>query len=258
MTTILAIDSGNSFIKWGLFHDDQWIIQSKIDYEHVSHLKSEFDKLPEPDIILISHVARQETRNEICELISRWIAQTIWLQSGLFQCGVLNGYSDPKQLGSDRWAALIAAWKIEHKACLVINAGTAVTIDALSDSGQFLGGVILPGVHLMQNSLCFSTQLDQAKTGAYEDFPVNTNNAIHSGIIHCLVGAIEHMHSLLSERLHQTDISCIISGGGATLLVPLIKFPINNTVDNLVLEGLILIAKDEMCRQKLAISKDII
>lgn len=255
MSTILAIDSGNSFIKWGLHKNSRWLARNKIGYESISCLKNEFNKLPTPDVIIISHVARCETRNEICKMTSSWNAQTIWLQSSLSLCGVLNGYLNPKQLGSDRWAALIAAWKIKHKACLVINVGTAVTIDTLSDSGQFLGGIILPGAHLMLNSLHTGTQLNQVKSGAYENFPCNTNDAIHSGIIQCLIGAIERMHDLLSRKINHTVESCIISGGGAHLLLPFIKLPID-AIDNLVLEGLILVARDDLCRQKLAILKD--
>ncbi len=254
MPTILAIDSGNSFVKWGFYKDDHWLTQGKIDYESIPCLRDEFSKLSVPDIIIISHVARRKTRNEIYKMTSHWNSQIIWFQSSSSQCGVQNGYLDPKQLGSDRWAALIAAWMIQHEACLVINVGTAVTIDALSDSGQFLGGIILPGAHLMLNSLYAKTQLNQMQAGAYEDFPGNTNNAIQSGIIQCLSGAIERMHDLLSKKINHTVQSCVISGGGSSFLLPFIKFPIK-AIDNLVLEGLILIAKDVLCRQKLVISK---
>ncbi|MFO5197633.1 type III pantothenate kinase, partial [Salmonella enterica subsp. enterica serovar Typhimurium] len=51
------------------------------------------------------------------------------------QCGVRSGYDDPAQLGVDRWAALIGARRLCDGACLVVNAGTALTVDALSDEG---------------------------------------------------------------------------------------------------------------------------
>ena len=254
MSAIFAIDSGNSYVKWGYYKNDRWLAQGKISYESISCLRNEFSKLPVPDVIIISHVARCETRNEICKMISPWNVQTIWLQSSLTLCGVLNSYLNPRQLGSDRWAALIAAWEIKHGACLVINVGTAMTIDALSDSGQFLGGIILPGANLMLKSLHVETQLSQIKDGIYEEFPCNTNNAIQSGIIQCLIGAIERMYDLLSRKINHTVESCIISGGGADLLLPFIKLPIE-AVDNLVLEGLILVARDELNRNKLATSK---
>ena len=248
---LLAIDSGNSYVKCGLFCNDHWLIQSRVPYDYIFSLKAGFNAFPEPHLIIISHVARDETKNEICKLISRWSIQPMWHRSHLLQCGVLNGYSNPNQLGNDRWAALIAAWDIEHRACLVINAGTALTIDALSDSGKFLGGIIIPGVHLMLNSLYSSTQLVQDKSGIYEDFPVNTQNAIHSGIIQSLVGAIDRMYDTLSTQLKHSSINCILSGGNASLLSPFIKYP-TKIVDNLVLEGLVVIAKDEFKRRESA------
>lgn len=251
--TFLVIDSGNSFIKWGLFNNDHWLTQNSISYDAVSDLETEFKFFPEPYLIIISHVARDKTKNEICRSISRWPTQLIWHHSQSYQCGVSNGYSNPNQLGSDRWAALIAAWNIEQKACLVINAGTAVTIDTLSDSGKFLGGIILPGVHLMLNSLYSGTQLESDKPGTYENFPVNTQNAIHSGIIQSLVGAIDRMYGILSTQLKHSSINCIISGGNASLLSSFIKYP-TKIIDNLVLEGLVVIAKDELKRRELTSS----
>lgn len=249
--TLLVIDSGNSCVKWGLFNKNSWLSQNGVSYDDIFKLKKEFSVLPEPNLIIISHVARDETKNEICKSISPWSIQPIWHRSQSYQCGVLNCYSDPEQLGSDRWAALIAAWNIEHKACLVINVGTALTIDTLTDSGKFLGGIILPGFDLMLNSLYYGTQLKPDKSGAYQNFPVNTQNAIHSGIIQSMVGAIDRLYDILSTQLTHSSINCIISGGNAFLLSPFIKYP-TKIVDNLVLEGLIVIANDELKKRELS------
>src|SRR4051794_2109068 len=80
-------------------------------------------------------------------------AQPYWINAAAYQCGVRNYYEEASQLGSDRWAALIAAWQQQRQGCLVVDAGTATTIDALSDTGEFLGGIITPGVDLMQKAL---------------------------------------------------------------------------------------------------------
>ena len=253
MSYLLAIDSGNSYVKWGLYAGDQWLKKGKVFYSDVFLLEKEFINLPEPTIIIISHVARAITKNQLNTLISVWPIKPYWIVAQTFQCDVSNAYSDPTQLGSDRWAALIAAWKIRRHACLVINAGTAVTIDALSDSGRFLGGIILPGVHLVLSSLLSGTQLINIETGSYQDFPLNTNDAIQSGLIQCLIGAIERMYNLLSLQLDHSVESCIISGGDASILTPFIKFPII-AVDNLILEGLVIIADDIQLNKRSAIS----
>jgi len=243
MPYILAIDSGNSFVKWGLFNHDRCLKHGKVLYNKVYSLENDFKELYVPEVVIISHVARKATKKQICEQISIWPVEPRWIRSYSFQCGVSNNYSDPTQLGCDRWAALIAAWKMQQQACLVINVGTAVTIDALSESGKFLGGIILPGIHLMLNSIQLGTQLFSADMSNYEDFPVSTNSAIQSGIIHSIIGAIERMYNLLSMKIDHPVKTCIISGGGASLLFPFIKIPIT-AIDNLVLKGLVSIAED--------------
>jgi type III pantothenate kinase len=169
------------------------------------------------------------------------------LKASFSLCGVTNSYLNPSQLGSDRWAALVAAWHIYRDACLVIIAGTAVTIDVLSRCGKFLGGIILPSKYLMLQSLHAGTQLNGTKLGIYEDFPVNTSDAIQTGVLHCLIGAIERMYQVFCKRVHLTtdSVNCIISGGGASSLIPYIKLPLL-VIDNLVLEGLVIIAEDTL------------
>ncbi|MER2513434.1 MAG: type III pantothenate kinase [Nitrosomonas ureae] len=249
MSSILAIDSGNSNIKWGLYSDNKWLKQGNVFYKDVSNLESEFIKFPRPTFIIISHVARDETKNQISKLISLWPAKPQWLCANRFRCSVINGYTNPEQLGSDRWAALIAAWKIEKQPCLVINTGTAVTIDVLSESGKFLGGVILPGFNLMTKSLLAGTQLTTIESGSYEDFPVNTGNAIRSGTLHCILGAIDRMYNILLSNANIASANCIISGGNASLLIPFFKLPIK-VINNLVLEGLIIVANDILKNSK--------
>jgi len=253
LSYILAIDSGNSNIKWGLYCGDQWLKQGNVFYKDASNLESEFINLPKPTFIIISHVARSETRNQIDKLISLWSTKPQWLRSNRFQCNVVNGYANPSQLGSDRWAALIAAWKIEKQPCLVINAGTAITIDVLSESGRFLGGIILPGFYLMTKSLLSATRLTNIELGSYEDFPTSTENAVQSGLIHCILGAVDRMHDLLLSNVNYASASCIISGGSASLLIPFIKLP-TKIINNLVLEGLVIVANDTLRSSKSSFS----
>ncbi len=240
---ILAIDSGNTFVKWGLFNGEFWIKKNKIYHTQLAELQQDFLNIPEPNIIVISHVSSEIIRDQIEVLISRWSVKPYWVMARSFQCGISNGYSNPLQLGSDRWAALIAAREYQNKACLVINVGTAMTIDALSDSGHFLGGLIAPGTYMMINGLQSATQLMNIEAGIFHDFPQNTNDAIHSGVIQCLVGAIERMYSSFARQLEHPLANCIISGGGAHKLMPFINVPIV-FIDNLVLEGLAIIGND--------------
>lgn len=242
VSKVLVIDSGNTFVKWGLHNGNSWITKDKIRHSQLSTIDNVFLSLPKPDIIVISHVSGEIIYDQLKILTSRWSVKPCWVSAQSFQCGVKNGYTNPRQLGSDRWAALIAARKLQKEGCLVINVGTAMTVDALSASGHFLGGLIIPGFYAMITGLRADTQLTNSSLGNYHDFPKSTDDAIYSGVIQSLLGAIERMYSTFSQQNHQIG-NCIMSGGGAKQLMTFLELPVIH-IDNLVLEGLVIIADD--------------
>lgn len=239
---LLAVDSGNTRIKWGLHDGHSWLKQGVVGQDGKEQLEREWRDLAEPARILISHVGTMQTRADLSELLSRWKVEPQWITAVAYQCGVRNYYTDAAQLGSDRWAALVAAWELKRQGCLVVDIGTAMTVDALSDTGEFLGGIITPGADLMQKLLIENTASLKPKEGKFRDYPDNTADAIYSGTIHALAGAVERMAALLTVTLgHAPD--CILSGGVAQQLKA--RLDVNTHVmDNLVLEGLKLIAHE--------------
>ncbi len=247
---ILAIDSGNTFIKWGLHDSNQWIYQGKTKQEQSATLSQYWLSLPKPSSIIISNVAGDTVQKTLTSLCSVWKTKTYWITSVRQQCGVYNSYSIPGQLGSDRWAALIASWNHLLQATLVVNIGTAMTIDVLSDSGNFLGGIILPGPDLMYNALKKHTAIPCNELGIFDKLPINTADAIYSGVIQSLIGSIERMKQIICMHLGYSVQNCIISGGASSLILPHLGFSAK-VVDNLVLEGLLLIAKDHLKCQNL-------
>ena len=86
------------------------------------------------------------------------------------QCGVRSSYAEPAQLGADRWAALIGARRRYAGPCAVVNAGTTMTVDALSAEGIFLGGFIVPGLELMREALARNTAQLKAQDGRFSFF----------------------------------------------------------------------------------------
>ncbi|MEK6594529.1 MAG: type III pantothenate kinase, partial [Pseudomonadota bacterium] len=147
------------------------------------------------------------------------------------------------QLGADRWAALIGAWHRFHGPCLVVGAGTTVTVDALSGEGVFLGGLIIPGFELMRGSLARNTAQLKLQDGDFHYFPDNTANAIMSGAINALCGAVERMLGFMQET-GEVMPCVVLSGGVAGLLADRLNARVE-VVDNLVLEGLLSIALDD-------------
>jgi len=157
------------------------------------------------------------------------------------QLGVTSGYRDPAQLGTDRWAALIAAHRTGPGHKLVVNAGTALTIDALTADGRFLGGMIVPGPALMRRSLDRGTAGLRLTEGAFAEFPASTPDAITTGAIQACAGAVERMRDAMAGA-GCAPSQVVLSGGAAPELVA--HLPIAATIrENLVLDGLLLIAR---------------
>ncbi len=237
---ILAIDAGNSRIKWGCHADGGWVSTGTAAYDELRLLSNALAVIA-PDRIVISNVAGERIRGDISGLLARFPAQPQWITAGRERCGVKNGYADPAQLGSDRWAALVAAHRLQHAPVVVVNAGTALTVDALTEHGEFLGGLIVPGIKLMMRALTTGTAHAHALQGEFAAFPVNTLDAIYSGAINAAVGSIERSVAGLSAREGSTA-SCIVSGGAARVLLPYLGASAIE-VKHLVLEGLVALAE---------------
>lgn len=239
---MLLMDIGNSRCKWALVQDGKWVQQGVAGNTEWVSLQLAFASLPPPSRILASNVAGEAMAQRLRSVCAGWKCPLEFLSVRAEQCGVRNGYQQTECLGSDRWAALIAAWNIARGACLVVNCGTATTVDALSDRGEFLGGLILPGAGLMQQSLATNTAQLMAEKGVLQDFPLNTADAIHSGMLRATAGAIRHQFDLLQARYG--SVRCLIGGGAADVVQPHLDLP-SERVDNLVLKGLQIIGENK-------------
>ena len=245
----LLIDAGNTRIKWALVNDmtqraradkDEWLRSGVLPVGQADALPQQFAGVGDIQQIWASNVAGEMIAQRIRNIKAGHVN---FIAAREKQCGVRNSYSNPGQLGSDRWAALIAAWHLVRGKCLVVNCGTAITLDTLSGQGEFLGGLILPGVELMQRSLVAATDQLRSEQGKYAAFPLNTADALFSGAIQACCGAIERQYRLLDDA----SAPVVLSGGTAGVLQKDINLPLN-VVDNLVLQGLLLISQEAGAR----------
>lgn len=238
---ILLIDTGNTRIKWGLRDCGRWIEQGALAHAEVLELRTHIAGRAPILRTLGTHVAGTDVAERISAALAGLAPPVEWIRASASCCGVRNRYLQAEQLGPDRWAALIGARRLAPgRACLVVTAGTATTIDVLSAEGEFSGGVILPGEELMRRSLAGNTARLPMADGELVALPRCTMDAITSGCLHAQAGAIERMYEQISG---QDDPQCLLNGGAAERIAPALRIPFLLT-DNLVLEGLAAIAEN--------------
>jgi len=236
---ILLIDAGNSCIKWGVVAEGTWLAEGILQHQQVAALTQIARNYVELEQVWCVNVAGERLREDILAALRNVAPEPVWLQAGRQCCGVTNRYTDPAQLGADRWAALIAARALHPAACLVVTAGTATTVDLLDAGGTFQGGMILPGMQMMRRALADNTAQLPLSHGAFAAAPRNTADAIASGALVAQVGAIEHMFRAIAD---DAEALCLLSGGSAPAFAEHLAIPCKY-VKNLVLKGLSLIAQ---------------
>src|SRR5436190_14548208 len=211
---VLVVDVGNSRMKWALYDPRGWLAQGVVPNTEIGTLAlRDWQNLPRPVRAVGVNVAGESARVRVEGQLARWRLPMEWLHATSSAGGVTNRYTKPVQLGPDRWASLIAARRralasggADSAACIVINAGTAVTIDALDVDGVFQGGLILPGIRLMIQALADNTAALKVPPGNYAHFPTNTADAIYSGAVHAICGSIELLR--LKVRLDEPTVKC--------------------------------------------------
>lgn len=239
---MLLLDIGNSRCKWALVESGVWLRHGVLENRDLAQLLAALGDLSLPVRVLVSNVAGDTVATKLQEHLAGLKGELMFIRAEAERCGVRNGYRLPQQLGSDRWAALIAARHRVGGACLVVNCGTATTIDALSAQGEFLGGLILPGLSLMLSSLSANTAQLADEAGALQDFPQGTADAMLSGAVRATQGAILHQFGLLQQR--EGGVRCLLSGGAAGEVMRGLSVPCEHD-EHLVLRGLQIWGEDE-------------
>jgi type III pantothenate kinase len=250
--SFLAIDIGNTRLKWALFaHPTPGqppLRHGAVFLETIDELaETEWAALAAPTQMLGCVVAGEAVRRRVEEQMELWDVTPRWVVSASAEAGVVNGYDHPSRLGADRWVALVgararvlaeaAAAGMPPRAALVVMVGTAVTVDALDADGNFLGGLILPGFGLMLRALEMGTAGLKVPTGETVEFPTNTSDALMSGGVFAIAGAVERQFKRLRPRAGAEPM-VLITGGAAVKLAPALDLDFE-VVDSLLFEGLV-------------------
>ncbi len=243
---LLALDIGNTRLKWALFQGESMHSRGAMFVAEIDECVARFgfDRLP-IERVVGSHVANNLSRERIERQFLALGRPIEWIRSTAAACGVENRYEEPARLGTDRWATLVAAHRRQLAPCVVASAGTALTVDQLDERGVFIGGAIVAGYHAMLGGLAGNTAALSVDAGSWCPHPRNTRDALATGAIDAMVGAIDRARArlvfALAERACQTPVRIVLTGGSAYRLLG--HLPAGSVVvDSLCLEGVRCIA----------------
>ena len=245
----LLIDIGNSSLKWcivnsnGLSKMSQQLYPKDISADFFIQCWSTLEK---PKDIVVSCVA-QDTVWQALEkaCFELWDIKVQKVNSLKKQFGLINAYDNVSSLGSDRWCAMLGGLEQASSAFIIINAGSALTVDVVNEAAQHLGGYIVPGVNMMKNSLdLYTAQVQVGSTNnVLPDLSLghSTEDCVESGIHLLVVKFIEAIYEKVS--LNMKGCQVFVSGGDAESIADLLSFNCD-VVPDLVLRGLAVIATD--------------
>lgn len=215
----LLLDVGNTRLKW--IEAEGASLSGGGAVEHGGKPADALSRLAvdEPDAIHIASVAGPV--NEIAltkTCLARWQQQPRFARSAAQHQGLVNGYADPQRLGVDRWLAMFAAWCTTRGACVVADAGTALTVDIIDASGQHLGGIIAAGLHTSEQAVLGATRFParEKPLAIHAGLGLDTEACVRQGAMLSVLGAIER------AAAQAPGARRVITGGDAATLLPLL------------------------------------
>ena len=243
---ILVVDIGNTRIKWACVSGRGLVDPGEAVHERIpgAALESLARAAPgRPDRVVAVNVAGEDFVSAFTAMVKRrWGLVPEFVITERQGHGVRCAYADPSRMGSDRWVALIAGFRLAAGAACVIDAGTAVTLDAVDSGGRHLGGLILAGPRVI------AAALDRQTSGIGETrghsrpaqgaavLGSSTDEAVAKGAMLGLAGALDRAVSAVAGDLDEQP-AVYLTGGDATRLSPWLATPCEHR-PYLVLEGL--------------------
>ncbi|HWE33771.1 MAG TPA: type III pantothenate kinase [Solirubrobacteraceae bacterium] len=175
-------------------------------------------------------------------MAARYLGHEMLVVGPTIKTGMPIRMDNPHEVGADRLVNAVAAHARVGDACVVVDFGTAITYDAVSPAGEYLGGIITPGAEISIDAL-YDRAAKLPKVELAEPRSLigkSTVDAIRSGIVFGFAGQVEAIVKRLREELG-AGTSVIATGGLAGVLVPFIRETIDEVDEMLTLTGLRLI-----------------
>jgi type III pantothenate kinase len=243
----IAVDIGNSRIKWGRCSVDQVSEMVSLPSDQPEEWQKQLhlwfgEKIPPLNWAIASvHPPRRDQ-------FATWLRNqnhTVHIIDSYQQLPLVIDVEYPQQVGIDRLLDAVGANQLRspHHCAMIVDAGTALTVEFVDRQGKFLGGYILPGLQLMSTALNHYT----AKLPRVADFskstpipPKNTEDAIRGGIMHLLLGGLSHFREILALSSANNDdgMDVFFTGGDSELLVTRMNQTSIRYIPTLTLEGI--------------------
>ncbi len=231
----LIVDVGNTFVKFAVFQEDELVEKLIVELSEFKKTQKKISKIyPKIKKCILASVGRLPKEVAI-NLENQY--KVLILDSNLkfpFQ----NRYKTPTTLGVDRMALVAASVKqYPDQNVLIIDAGSCITYDFITQQNNYLGGAISPGIRLRYKSLHnFTANLPLLNTEMPETLIGDTTtSAIHSGVVN---GIIKEIDGVIDEYQEEySDLTVILTGGDANFLSKQLKNSIFAN-SNFLLEGL--------------------
>ena len=242
----IAVDIGNSSIHIGIFPRDRFFVLSIDTHpvqtsENYQTIIRQFIQETSPEQTctgsIISSVVPSLT-SVMREALGNFSATGPMVVDSHMKTGLSYHIPDPEKLGADRIANAVAAYEKYHAPVAVSDFGTATTLSIVGDQAGFLGGAIIPGIRLMNESLNRGTDLLPAVPLAVPETPLGTDTVrcIQAGLFYGTAGAVERILDE-TERERGIALKFIITGGFAESISPFLNRE-HEHVPSLTFDGL--------------------
>lgn len=249
---LLVVDVGNTQTHFGAFRDDAIAEHWRFATERGStsdELGAALRSLLDLRGLGFEDISASALSSTVPELAPEWAAmarrylghEMLIVGPGM-KTGMPIRLDNPRELGADRLVNAVAAWARFQSACIVVDFGTAITYDVVSAEGEYLGGIISPGLEISLEALSLrAAKLPQVELGEPRSLIGKTTaDAVRSGIVYGYAGQVDGIVRRLRAELG-VEAPVIATGGLAHHLVPSFTETVDTVDDLLTLEGLRLI-----------------